>query len=273
MNINDLFDKKRSVVESQLNEVDPRNYDSDEDYYNAVNAPAKPKHRGQQSPGVNPDDEDYFREIFRKKREAAKKAEQDGEQGVAEGNPGYDKHSFIGKIRRGREADNKGWGQLGQLFAAGKDEKAAEKALRKGNRYYNMTRGDNKTAGGFPKTTVDEQGVAEGNTKPVDDAQQKQDKYASDTAAMAQGEIVNKLPRTLPTDRKDPKMGMQEQGQQKGEDYRDPPEADYGDDYQDMVKRLKQLAGAGPLKTVYDPTKRVYKNMPTATQPKTQPKK
>ena len=46
------------------------------------------------------------------------------------------------------------------------------------------------------------------------------------------------------------------------------PEADYGDDYQDMVKRLKQLAGAGPLKTVYDPDKRVYRNVPTATQPK-----
>jgi hypothetical protein len=46
------------------------------------------------------------------------------------------------------------------------------------------------------------------------------------------------------------------------------PEADYGDDYQAMVKRMKQLAGAGPLKTVYDPAKRVYRNIPTATQPK-----
>ena len=48
----------------------------------------------------------------------------------------------------------------------------------------------------------------------------------------------------------------------------EPPEADYGDDYQDMVSRVKKLAGLGPLKTVYDPQKRVYKNMPTATQPK-----
>jgi hypothetical protein len=45
-------------------------------------------------------------------------------------------------------------------------------------------------------------------------------------------------------------------------------EADYGADYQDMVSRVKKLAGLGPLKTVYDPQKRVYKNMPTATQPK-----
>ena len=45
-------------------------------------------------------------------------------------------------------------------------------------------------------------------------------------------------------------------------------EADYGDDYQDMVKRVKKLAGLGPLKTQYDPNRRVYRNMPTAVQPK-----
>ena len=48
----------------------------------------------------------------------------------------------------------------------------------------------------------------------------------------------------------------------------EPPEADYGADYQDMVSRVKKLAGLGPLKTVYDPNKRVYKNVPTAVQPK-----
>jgi hypothetical protein len=45
-------------------------------------------------------------------------------------------------------------------------------------------------------------------------------------------------------------------------------EADYGADYQDMVARVKKLAGLGPLRTVYDPQKRVYKNVPTAVQPK-----
>jgi hypothetical protein len=45
------------------------------------------------------------------------------------------------------------------------------------------------------------------------------------------------------------------------------PEADYGDDYQRMVQRVKKLAGLGPLKTVYDPQKRVYRNVPTAVQP------
>jgi hypothetical protein len=45
-------------------------------------------------------------------------------------------------------------------------------------------------------------------------------------------------------------------------------EADYGDDYQAMVARVKKLAGMGPLKTVYDPARRVYRNVPTAQQPK-----
>ena len=45
------------------------------------------------------------------------------------------------------------------------------------------------------------------------------------------------------------------------------------DDFDNMVGRLKQLAGAGPLKTVWDPAKRVYKNVPHAVQPAQQPKK
>ena len=55
-----------------------------------------------------------------------------------------------------------------------------------------------------------------------------------------------------------------EEGNRKPE----PPEADYGDDYQQMVLRLKKLAGAGPLKTVYHPASRVYRNVPVAVQPK-----
>jgi hypothetical protein len=45
------------------------------------------------------------------------------------------------------------------------------------------------------------------------------------------------------------------------------------DDFDDMVTRLKKLAGAGPLRTVYDPARRVYKNVPHAVQPAQQPKK
>jgi hypothetical protein len=35
-----------------------------------------------------------------------------------------------------------------------------------------------------------------------------------------------------------------------------------------MVARVKKVAGQGPMKTVWDPAKRVYKNVPTAVQPK-----
>ncbi len=45
------------------------------------------------------------------------------------------------------------------------------------------------------------------------------------------------------------------------------------DDFDNMVGRLKQLAGAGPLKTVWDPARRVYRNVPHAVQPPQQPKK
>jgi hypothetical protein len=56
--------------------------------------------------------------------------------------------------------------------------------------------------------------------------------------------------------------------QQKGADYRDPKEVDYNGEYDAMVARVKRLAGLGPMKTVYDPKRRVYRNMPTAQQPK-----
>ena len=47
-----------------------------------------------------------------------------------------------------------------------------------------------------------------------------------------------------------------------------PPEVEYDDEYDAMVARVKKLAGLGPMKTVYDPKKRQYRNMPTAQQPK-----
>ena len=57
------------------------------------------------------------------------------------------------------------------------------------------------------------------------------------------------------------------QGMEEGSKKPEPPEADYGADYQDMVDRVRKLAGLGPLKTVYDPKKRVYRNVPRAEQP------
>jgi hypothetical protein len=49
---------------------------------------------------------------------------------------------------------------------------------------------------------------------------------------------------------------------------REQPEVEYDDEYDAMVARVKKLAGLGPMKTVYDPKKRQYRNMPTAVQPK-----
>jgi hypothetical protein len=40
------------------------------------------------------------------------------------------------------------------------------------------------------------------------------------------------------------------------------------DKFDDALARMKKLAGSGPLKTVWDPAKRVYRNMPTAVQPR-----
>ena len=64
------------------------------------------------------------------------------------------------------------------------------------------------------------------------------------------------------------KQGVAEGEQQKGVDYRDPKEVDYDDEYDAMVARVKKLAGLGPMRTVYDPKKRQYRNIPTAVQPK-----
>lgn len=40
------------------------------------------------------------------------------------------------------------------------------------------------------------------------------------------------------------------------------------DAFDTAVARLKKLAGAGPMKTVYDPNTRRYKNVPIAVQPR-----
>jgi hypothetical protein len=67
------------ILKQGVTEANPHNFDSDVDYYAAQNAPAKPQYRGTQSPGVNSDDEAYFREIFRKKRLATQQAEREAD--------------------------------------------------------------------------------------------------------------------------------------------------------------------------------------------------
>jgi len=62
-------------------------------------------------------------------------------------------------------------------------------------------------------------------------------------------------------------LGSQALDQVKEAKPRKEPEVDYDDEYQAMVARVRKLAGIGPMKTVWDPARRVYKNVPTADQP------
>lgn len=67
-----------------------------------------------------------------------------------------------------------------------------------------------------------------------------------------------------PPDLSNVRPGIDEQSRKK----RKEPEVDYDAiDHDKSVARLRHLAGLGPMKTVYDPNKRVYKNVPTAVQP------
>jgi hypothetical protein len=89
-------------------------------------------------------------------------------------------------------------------------------------------------------------------------AQQARDivQQRADDNVISQAKIAGAVPIT------------REGEQQPGADYRDPKEVDYDGEYDAMVARVKRLAGLGPMKTVYDPKKRQYRNMPTAQQPK-----
>jgi hypothetical protein len=100
----------------------------------------------------------------------------------------------------------------------------------------------------------------------------KQYKWNSDAQATGQGEVV-----TAPS----MAVGSRSMGSTKVElnpngTYTRAPANESQEKVGDMdadkfdaaMARLKQLAGAGPLKTVYDPEKRVYRNVPVAVQPK-----
>ena len=63
-------------------------------------------------------------------------------------------------------------------------------------------------------------------------------------------------------------LGSQALDQVKEAKPRKEPEVDYhASGHDKSVARLRHLAGIGPMKTVWDPDKRVYKNVPTADQP------
>lgn len=173
------------------------------------------------------------------KKYPAKQGVAEEVEDMAEGDPGYNKHSFIGKIRRGREADDKGWEQLGKLFRAD-NEKDAKKALRKGNRYYNMIRGDNKTPGGFPKTTVDEQGVAE-EVKAVEEGTGVTD-YAPKSQGGTRKELLAKYHKSKnPKDAEAARKAGATQKELQGEEFESVEEELKGDMHPGAKKVLKHI--------------------------------
>jgi hypothetical protein len=134
---------------------------------------------------------------------------------------------------------------------------------------------------------VPAESVAEG---PLDEVSQDTARSYAQKARVSQKDLINQTHRKgTDTDKLNKKIQNRQQGlnrahtdkryykdepgvaegeQQKGADYRDPKEVDYDDEYDAMVARVKKLAGLGPMRTVYDPAKRQYRNMPTAVQPK-----
>lgn len=83
------------------------------------------------------------------------------EQGVVEGDPGYNKNTFVGKIRRGLDARSKANAQIKTGSADDNDDlDSVKKSLRNATRLYNLThkKDGSHTTGGFPKSTVPEIG-------------------------------------------------------------------------------------------------------------------
>ncbi len=96
---------------------------------------------------------------------------------------------------------------------------------------------------------------------------ERDDKIAVD--AMAKRARQSVADRERRRDLDDARPGLDEQLRKK----REQPEVEYDDEYDAMVARVRKLAGLGPMKTVYDPDRRVYRNQPTAVQPPRQSKK
>lgn len=121
-------------------------------------------------------------------------------------------------------------------------------------------------------TVEDEQGMAEGKMAEleidIEDPEitdQQFEKMYGMSRQQAQDTFTGTNVWEFP-DVRDPTRPLHEKDVAEGKPKE--KEADYGADYQAMVARVKKLAGLGPLRTVYDPQKRVYRNVPTAVQPK-----
>jgi hypothetical protein len=133
---------------------------------------------------------------------------------------------------------------------------------------------------------VVDQGVAEGNYDRDDYYNARQGReygrdltatgYGGDSAGTRRDDIFKGQSKNLPADPFRRTSGAVPYAT-KGQQHRIalPGEVDEGEKVGNMdadafdaaMARLKKLAGSGPMKTVYDPNKRVYRNVPTAVQP------
>jgi small-conductance mechanosensitive channel len=100
-------------------------------------------------------------------------------------------------------------------------------------------------------------------------ASQLAQRAGSTTTSTASGDIDdNKISPEAEKEYADLLANIREPVKTTTENKRKPPkEVDYDDDYQRMVQRVGKLAKAGPMKTVWDPVKRVYKNVPVKNEP------
>jgi hypothetical protein len=132
----------------------------------------------------------------------------------------------------------------------------------------------------------EKQGVAEGNYDRDDYYNARQGReygrdltatgYGGDSAGTRRDDIFKGQSKNLPADPFRRTSGAVPYAT-KGQQHRIalPGEVDEGEKVGNMdadafdaaMARLKKLAGSGPMKTVYDPNKRVYRNVPTAVQP------
>jgi hypothetical protein len=141
--------------------------------------------------------------------------------------------------------------------------------------------------GSFDNPGFANEGVAEGNYDRDDYYNARQGReygkdltatgYGGDGSGTRRDDIFKGQSKNLPADpfrRTSGSVPHAAQGQQHRIAL--PGEVDEGEKVGNMdadafdaaMARLKKLAGSGPMKTVYDPAKRVYRNVPTAVQPK-----
>jgi hypothetical protein len=169
-------------------------------------------------------------------------------------------------------ANPKGFSQRAHCAGRNKNEDVAE--TRRGQIPMTLKPGETdniepEDSEGFKKLPAYKQGQQAQQSRGKDLIQQSPYTYQSDQDwAYRNGAFDQRQASASADFAKRGPLTTAEGEQQKGADYRDPKEVDYDDEYDAMVARVKKLAGLGPMRTVYDPNKRQYRNMPTAVQPK-----